>query len=171
MKQIYLPGHDKLKKIEVIESEGEKHVVLNGRIYMSWASWDTASQRMVIVQLYKSKIATQQDLARAFGIHINSVQNYIADFTSDGLEGLITQRSGPRERWKITPGLQAKILILALKEGVLGYEAIQKRLEAWHERVSIAIIRQVFLENGLVNEKVKFCDIEPVQIGFFDNRK
>jgi transposase len=170
MKQTYLPGHDKLKKIELFESEGIKHVVVNGRIYMSWASWDTASQRMVIVQLYKSQIATQQDLARIFGIHINSVQKYIADFTSDGLEGLTPRRSGPRERWKITPGLRAKILILALKEGILGYAAIQKRLEGWNERVSIASIRQVFLENGLVNERVKFCDIEPLQIGLFDNR-
>jgi transposase len=169
MEQIYLPGHDKLKKIEVIESEGVKHVVVNGKTYMNWASWDTACQRMVIVQLYKSKFATQQDLAREFGIHINSVQNYIADFTRDGLEGLTSRKSGPRERWKITPSLRAKILVLALKEGILGYEAIQKRMEAWNERVSIASIRQVFLENGLVNEKVKSC-IEPEQIGLFDNR-
>ena len=170
MEQNYIPGHDKLKKIEVVESEGIKHVVVNSRIYMSWASWDTASQRMVIVQLYKSKFANQQDLARVFGIHINSVNKYIADFTSGGLEGLTFRRSGPRERWKITPRLRAKILLIALKEGILGYEAIQKRMEAWNEQVSIASIRQIFLENGLVNEKIKSCDIEREQIELFDNR-
>lgn len=170
MKQNYIPGHEKPERIQVIESGGIKTVVVDGMLYMSWASWDTASQRMVIVQLYKSKFATQQDLSRVFSIHINSVQKYISDFAADGVEGLIPQRSGPRQRWKLTPGLRAKILILALKEGILGYAAIQKRLEAWNERVSLPSIRQVLIDNGLVNERAGLGDIEAVQIGFFDIR-
>ena len=89
MKQNYIPGHERPERIQVIESGGIKTVVVDGKLYMSWASWDTASQRMVIVQLYKSKFATQQDLSRVFGIHINSVQKYISDFAADGVEGLI----------------------------------------------------------------------------------
>jgi len=170
MKQNYIPGHEKPERIQVIESGGIKTVVVDGMLYMSWASWDTASQRMVIVQLYKSKFATQQDLSRVFSIHINSVQKYISDFAADGVEGLIPQRSGPRQRWKLTPGLRAKILILALKEGILGYAAIQKRLEAWNERVSLPSIRQVLIDNGLVNERAGLGDIEAVRIGFFDIR-
>jgi transposase len=170
MKQSYFPGYEKPKKIQVIESGGIKSVIVNGKIYMSWASWDTASQRMVIAQLYKSKFATQQDLSRVFDIHINSVQKYVTDFTKYGLEGLIAQSSGPRERWKLTPGLRAKILILALKEGILGYEAIQQRLEAWNERVSILSIRQVLLENGFVHERVSVGDIELKQTSLFDTR-
>jgi len=170
MKQSYFPGYEKPKKIQVIESGGIKSVIVNGKIYMSWASWDTASQRMVIAQLYKSKFATQQDLSRVFDIHINSVQKYVTDFTKYGLEGLIAQSSGPRERWKLTPGLRAKILILALKEGILGYEAIQQRLEAWNERVSIPSIRQVLLENGFVHERVRVGDIELKQTSLFDTR-
>lgn len=82
MNQSYFPGHEKPKKIEVIESGGIKSVV-----------------------------ATQPDLSRALGMHINS---YIADFIKEGLEGLITQRSGPRERLKLTPRLRAKIMIFGL---------------------------------------------------------
>ena len=141
---------------------------MSGKIYMSWASWDTASQRMVIAQLYNSKFATQQDLSEVFNIHLNSVQKYVADFTRDGLEGLITHRSGPRESWKLTAGVRAKILIIALKQGILGYEAIQKRLEAWNEFVSIPSIRQVLLENGFVNERVSVGDIECDQSLLFD---
>ncbi|MGB6873796.1 MAG: helix-turn-helix domain containing protein [Dehalococcoidia bacterium] len=168
MKQDYFPGHEKAKKIQVIESDGIKGVIVNGKMYMSWASWDTASQRMVIAQLYKSKVATQQDLSRVFDIHVNSVQKYVSDFTKDGLEGLVAQRRGPRESWKVTPGLRAKILILALKEGILGYEAIQKRLESWNECVSIPSIRQVLLENGFVNERVSIGDVEVNQSWLFD---
>ena len=88
-----------------------------------------------------------------FDLHINSVQKCVSDFAKNGFQGLNRQRSGPRQRWKLTPRLRSKILLLALKEGILGYEAIQKRLEAWNERVSISSIRQVLLENGLVNER------------------
>jgi len=168
MKQAYFPWYEEPKKIEVIEFGGIKSVLLNGKIYMSWASWDTASQRMVIAQLYNSKFATRQDLSEVFDIHLNSVQKYVADFTKDGLEGLITQRSGPRETWKVTAGVRAKILIIALKQGILGYEAIQKRLEAWNEFVSIPSIRQVLLENGFVNERVSVGDIEFEQTSLFD---
>ena len=170
MEQTYFPGHERAKKIQVIESGGLKSVIVNRKVYMTWASWDTASQRMVIAQLYKARYGTQQDLSLIFGIHINTVQKYVTDFTRDGLEGLITQRGGPRGRWKLTPGLRAKILILALKEGILGYEAIQKKLELWHEHVSIPSIRQVLLENGFVHEGVSVGDIEVKQTSLFDTR-
>lgn len=170
MEQTYFPGHERAKKIQVIESGGIKSVLVNRKVYMTWASWDTASQRMVIAQLYKARYGTQQDLSLIFGIHINTVQKYVTDFTRDGLEGLITQRGGPRGRWKLTPGLRAKILILALKEGILGYEAIQERLELWHEHVSIPSIRQVLLENGFVHERVSVDDVEVKQTSFFDPR-
>ena len=168
MKQAYFPWYQAPKKIEVIESNGIKKVLLNGQIYMSWASWDTATQRMVIAQLHNCQFATQQDLSEVFNIHRNSVQKYVAEFARDGLEGLITQRSGPRESWKLTADVRAKILIIVLKQGILGYEAIQKRLEAWNEFVSIASIRQVLLENGFVHESVRVGDIEFEQSTLFD---
>jgi len=168
MKQAYFPWYKPPKKIEVIESDGIKKVFLNGKLYMSWASWDTACQRMVIAQLYNSQFATQQDLSEVFNIHLNSVQKYVADFARDGLEGLITQRSGPRESWKLTAGVRAKILTIALKQGILGYEAIQKRLEVWNEFVSIPSIRQVLLENGFVNERVRVDGMEFEQRLLFD---
>ena len=169
MKQAYFPWYKPPKKIEVIESDGIKKVFLNGKLYMSWASWDTACQRMVIAQLYNSQFATQQDLCEVFNIHLNSVQKYVTDFARDGLEGLITQRSGPRESWKLTAGVRAKILIIALKQGILGYEAIQKRLEVWNEFVSIPSIRQVLLENGFVQERVGVGEIEFEQSLLFDS--
>ena len=169
MKQAYFPWYKAPKIIEIIESDGIKRILLNGKIYMSWASWDTACQRMVIAQLYNCQFATQQDLSEVFDIHLNSVQKYVADFARDGLEGLITQRSGPRESWKLTAAVRAKILIIALKQGILGYEAIQKRLEAWNEFVSIPSIRQVLLENGFVQERVGIGEIEFEQSLLFDS--
>jgi transposase len=170
MEQDSFPGYEDHKEIRLIESGGIKTVVVNGQEYMSWQSWDTASQRMAIVQLYQGKFATQEDLSRMFNLNINSVQKYVTDFTKDGIQGLAGQRSGPRESWKLTSRLRSKILLLALREGIIGYEAIQKRLEAWNERVSISSIRQVLLENGLVNERLDARSREVNQVGFFDTR-
>lgn len=125
-------------------------------------------ERMAIVQLYKSKLGTQDDLSRIFGLHVNSVQKYVVDFAKDGFQGLVTQRSGPKESWKLTPRLRVKILLLTLREGKISYEAIQKRLAEWNEQLSIASIRQVLLENGLVSESISVADCEIKQIGIFD---
>jgi hypothetical protein len=59
-------------------------------------------------------------------------------------------------------------LIIALKQGILGYEAIQRRLEVWNEFVSIPSIRQVLLENGFVNERVRVDGMEFEQRLLFD---
>jgi hypothetical protein len=48
MKQAYFPWYKAPKKIQLIESDGIKKVLLNGKLYMSWASWDCASQLMAI---------------------------------------------------------------------------------------------------------------------------
>lgn len=167
LKQDNFPGYEKYKNINVIEFGGIKSVLVNGGLYMSWPCSDEVSQRMAIVQLYKSGLSTQEDLARVFDLHINSVQKYVVDFTKEGLQGLVTQRSGPKESWKLTPRLRAKILLLALKEGIIEYEAIQKRLAEWNEQLSIASIRQVLLENGLVSERISVPDCEIKQIWLF----
>lgn len=168
MEQDSFAGYNKHKNINIIESGGIKSVLVNGQPYMSWQCGDDASERMAIVQLYKSGLSTQEELARLFDLHINSVQKYVADFANEGLQGLVAQRSGPRQRWKITPCLRAKILFIALKEGILEYESIQKRLEQWNVHMSLMSIRQVLLENGFVKEKIIVPDIEVKQRELFD---
>jgi transposase len=169
MKQSSFPGWNKSDCIEVIESDGIKRVLVKGQPYMSWQSGDDASQRLAIAQLYESNLGTQEALAQIFGLHVNAVQSYITNFARDGLRGLISQRSGPKQRWKLTPRLRSKILLIALKEGILEYEAIQKRLEEWNELVSLPSIRQVLLENGLVKERIGAAEEKVERKELFDN--
>lgn len=154
MKIEHFPGWDEGEEIKVIESDGISGVYVRGRPYMRWETGDEASQRMAIVQLYDSELGTQEDLARAFGLHVNSVQRYVTDFARDGMRGLISRQSGPRTRWKITPRLRAEILTIVLKEGVFKLDDIREKLEEdWNERVSLASIREVLLENGFADKK------------------
>jgi transposase len=144
------------KTISVVVGEGNTRVLVKGQAYMSWPSGDEACVRLAIVQLYDCGLGTQEELAEAFGRHVNSVQRYITDFACEGMQGLLSGRSGPKRRWKITPALRAKILLIVLQDGIWKLETIQQRLaEIWREEVSVPSIQQVLEENGLSEPKVR----------------
>ncbi len=154
MKANEFPGWETSGRIRVLESGRISKVIINAQDYMRWDSGDEAARRMAIVQLYACGLGRQSDLARAFGVHVNSVQRYIADFTRHGMQGLISRSAGPKARWKVTARVRAKILVTVLTEKIDGLEAIQKRLkEGWHEEVSLPSISRVLAENGLCEEQ------------------
>ena len=148
------------KTINVVAAEGITRVLVRGRPYMSWASGDEGCERLAMVQLYQCGLGTQEDLAAAFGRHVNSVRKYLADFGQAGMRGLLSERSGPKGHWKMTAGLRGKILLVALREGIWELERIQQRLaEQWQENVSRPRILQVLEENGLREPPVR--TVEP----------
>lgn len=156
MDDVNFAGWTPEKSIRVVEGDASTRVLVKGQPYMSWPSGDEGCVRMAIVQLYDCGLGTQEDLAEAFGRHVNSVQRYITDFACEGMRGLMSGRSGPKRRWKITPELRGKILLIVLREGIWKLEAIQQRLaEAWQEEVSVPSIQQMLEENGLGEPKVR----------------
>jgi len=149
--------------IQVIQDDRRTRVLVKGRPYMSWPSGDENSVRMAMVQLSGCGLGTQEELAKVFGVHVNSVQRYLRDFERQGMGGLLSGRSGPKKRWKLTPELRGKILLIVLREGIGKLEAIQQRLaEAWQEQVSVASIQQVLAENGLGELPVRPIGAEAV---------
>ena len=144
------------KTLRVVVGEANTRVLVKGQPYMSWPSGDEGCVRMAIVQLYDCGLGTQEELAEAFGRHVNSVQRSITDFAGDGLRGLVSGRSGPKRRWKLTPALRGKILLIVLRDGVWKLEAIAQRLaEIWREEVSLPSIQQVLEDNGLSEPKLR----------------
>jgi len=150
MDELEFPGWQPAKSLQVVEGNGLSQVWVKGQPYMRWRSGDEGCVRLAMVQLYECGLGAEADLAAAFGRHVNSVQRYLADFAGEGIRGLISERRGPKGRWKLTPELRGKILLIVLREGVWKLEAIPQRLmEAWHEGVSVPSIQQVLEENGL----------------------
>lgn len=150
MDEVNFPGWRPEKSIQVVEGNGRTRVLVKGKPFMSWQSEDEGCVRLAIAQLYECGLATEEDLAEAFGRHVNSVQKYLKDFAGEGIRGLISERRGPKSRWKLTPELRGKILLIVLREGIWKLEAIQQRLmETWHEAVSVPSIQVVLEENGL----------------------
>lgn len=151
-----IEGRDFNKTIQVIETEGAKRVFVKGRPYMSWNTGDDLAERMAITQLYGLGLATQEELAEVFILHINSVSKYTTAFKNEGSEGLRSKPRGPKESWKITPDVRGKILWVVFKENVREYTQIQQRLQIlWNKKVSLESIRQVLLDNGLVEERIR----------------
>jgi Winged helix-turn helix len=166
---VNFPGWQPQKSIQVVEDNGTTRVLVKGQPYMSWPSGDEGCLRLAMVQLYQCGLGTQEDLAAAFGRHVNSVQRYVADFAGEGMRGLVSERRGPKGHWKITPELRGKILWIVLREGIGKLEAIQQRLaEAWQEVVSVPSIQQVLAENGLAEPKARGVDAGVVQGELFD---
>lgn len=144
------PGWRPDKSIQVVEGDGHIRVLVKGQLYMSWSSGDEGCLRLALAQLHECGLGTREELAEAFGRHVNSVQRYLKDFAHAGLHGLIAERRGPKGPWKLTPELRGKILLIVLREGVGTLEAIQQRLaQSWREEVSLSSIQQVLAENGL----------------------
>jgi len=142
--------------IQVVEAEGNKRVLLKGQPYMSWGVGDESAERMAIAQLYGLGVGTQEELAEAFTVHVNSVSKYAAVFKKEGSDGLRSGQRGPKQSWKVVPDVRAKILWIVLKEGIREYSEIQERLaNQWNKKVSMESIRQVLLDNGLIEEKIR----------------
>jgi hypothetical protein len=81
--------------VRVIESDGIKKLFLRGKLYMQWKAEDEVFPRVAIAQLYNSDKASQEELAEAFGLHINIVQKYAAMFEMEGTDGLVNRQRGP----------------------------------------------------------------------------
>ena len=128
MDDVSFPGWQPEKSIQVIEDNGLTRVLVRGRPYMRWRSGDEQCVRLAIVQLYECGLGAEEDLAKAFGRPLRSVQRYVADFEGEGMPGLMLERRGPKGRWKLTPELRGKILLIVLREGIWKLEAIQQRV-------------------------------------------
>jgi hypothetical protein len=162
------PEWQAAKTVRLVTCEGMTQVFVKGRLYMSWRCGDEACLRLAVVQLHRCGLGTEEELAGAFGRHVNSVQRYLAGFAEGGVRGLLSERSGPKGPWKITPELRGKILWIALKEGVGKLEGIQQRLaDAWQEEASVSSIQQVLAENGLGKSLAAEGDAAAVQSELF----
>jgi len=155
-KDTKFPGWESFKKVQVIKAGDEQKVLLGGRTYMSWRDKDRVARRVAIAQLRKSGLASQEELAEAFGIHVKSVYNYTNRFEKDGIAGLLEQQSGPKDSWKISPGVRFMILEAAFNNIDISYEEIADLVKKrWNREISINTIRNVLVENGLRNPQIK----------------
>ena len=104
-------------------------------------------------------------MAESFEVHVNTVSKYVTRFKEEGTKGLKDELRGPKEKWKIVPAVRAKILVAVLQEGIREYAEIQKRLkQQWNEDIGVSSIRQVLLEDGLIEEHMIRSQVEQEEL-------
>jgi len=147
-------------RIQKIETNGRTEVLVDGQKYMEWDTGDEVSYRIGVIQLYQSGKGSQEEIAKAFGIHVNSVYNYLKIYKEEGGKGLIKKETQV-EPWKITPEMKFKILEIAFRNRDLSFEEMVKQLEKqWDQKVSRNSLRRVLIENGFIKKELRRDDLE-----------
>ena len=92
-----------------------------------WAEDDRATRRLVVAQVVNAKLATRVEVARVFGLHVNTVSRIAQQVASEGVAASVRHKRGPRGPFKVTPAVVAE-LRRAIDER-LTERAAQRRLE------------------------------------------
>ena len=110
------------------EAEGGRYAIfLSSVVLFEWAEDDRATRRLVAAQLVNAKLATRVEVARMFGLHVNTVSRIAQQVAAEGVTASIGRKRGPHGPFKVTPAVMAE-LRQAVEAG-LTERAAQRQLE------------------------------------------
>jgi hypothetical protein len=92
-----------------------------------WSDDDRATRRLVVAQLVNAKLATRVEVARVFGLHVNTVSRIAQQVAAQGVTASVGRKRGPHGPFKVTPAVVAE-LRRAVADG-LTERAAQRQLE------------------------------------------
>lgn len=118
--------------VEVYRGEDAWAVVHAGDVLYEFSVDDVAMKRMCLAQLALQKLATETEVAEAFGCSRATVCRAKAAFLKQGAPGLVPERRGPKGP-RVEPGVEEKIVRLR-REGE-GYRSIARQLLVPHSTV------------------------------------
>ncbi len=92
-------------------------VFVFGMLTFVYAAGDDLARRLAAVQLARMKIATMKiatkgEVASAFAGTTTTLARWCAIYAAAGVEGLATERTGPKGPTKLTPALRVQIVEL-----------------------------------------------------------
>ena len=110
------------------EAEGRHCAIfLSSVVLFEWAEDDRSTRRLVAAQLVNAKLATRVEVARVFGLHVNTVSRIAQQVAVEGVTASIGRKRGPHGPFKVTPAVVAE-LRQAVEAG-LTERATQRQLE------------------------------------------
>ena len=87
-------------------------VFVFGMLTFVYAAGDDLARRLAAVQLAGMKVAEKVEVASAFAVTTTTLARWCATYAASGVEGLATERTGPKGPSKLTPARRAQILEL-----------------------------------------------------------
>jgi prepilin-type processing-associated H-X9-DG protein len=110
------------------DTESGRYAIFLGTVALfEWAEDDRSTRRLVAAQLVNAKLATRVEVARVFGLHVNTVSRIAQQVAAQGVTASIGRKRGPHGPFKVTAAVVA-----ALRQAVeagLTERAAQRQLE------------------------------------------
>jgi transposase len=92
------------------EAESGRHAIFLGAVALfEWTEDDRATRRLVVAQLVNAKLATRVDVARVFGLHVNTVSRVAQQVAAEGVSASVGRKRGPHGPRKVTPEVVAEL--------------------------------------------------------------
>ena len=135
----------------MIEDEHGGRVFVHGHLSFAWDATDTAGRRFAAVSLIRIKAATQTQVAAAFATSPLTVWRWGQALSAAGVGALVPHRTGPRRASKLTPEVNATIVVL--REQGLSLRAIGERVA-----VSEATVRRALSEDPPTETETEIDD-------------
>ena len=85
--------------VKIINRRGQINILCHKLPFMRYYEKDLASEKVAIIQLYRTRLAEQKQLARAFGIHPNTVNNLIRSYHKVKDLSFLQKKRGPKDNY------------------------------------------------------------------------
>jgi len=95
--------------VKIINRKGQITVLCHKLPFMQYYEGDLATQKVAIIQLYCTGFAKQKQIARAFGMHPNTVNNLIRSYARAKDLSFLQSRRGPKDSHLLTPRVKRVI--------------------------------------------------------------
>ena len=89
--------------VKIINRRGQITVLCHKLPFMRYYEGDVASEKVAIIQLYRTRLAGQKQITQAFGIHPNIVNNLIRSYHKVKDLSFLQKRRGPKDNYSFTP--------------------------------------------------------------------
>lgn len=103
------PGRPIGKQLTLLEGDGTRAVFLRSAAIHVYEADDKEAEAACIATLSRAGLASDVDIASAFGVHRNTVGRLARRFESQGLAAVVPAKRGPKGPSKVTPEVLAII--------------------------------------------------------------
>jgi len=97
------PGRTMGRHLRLVESDGLRAVMFGSTAIYVFDASDKEAQAACVATLSRAELASDVEIAAAFGIHRNTVGRLQARFERDGMAAVVPAKRGPKGPSKLTP--------------------------------------------------------------------
>lgn len=104
-----VPGTSIGKRLTLLDSDGKRAVFFGSVAIQIYDASDKGAEAACIAMLSRADLATDIDIAAAFGCHRNTVARLAGRLAHEGLSAVVPAKRGPKGPHKVTPEVQRVI--------------------------------------------------------------